>query len=62
MVSFDGRLRACQLLDVDDADLFVHQHCAAEVQYLPFDIAHQERKDIAPLSLRDDGRPSSDKH
>jgi hypothetical protein len=40
---------------VDDANLPLHKHWAAEVQHLPVDTAHQERKGLASVSLCDDG-------
>jgi hypothetical protein len=55
MVSLESGLRACQFLDVDDANLPLHKHWAAEVQHLSVDTAHQERKGLASVSLCDDG-------
>jgi hypothetical protein len=60
MVPFGGRLRICQLLDMDDADLPLHQHRTAQMQHLPVDLAHQGRNDLATMSIRNDGRAGLD--
>jgi hypothetical protein len=41
MVPFSARLRIRKLLDLDDADLPLHQHRTAQMQYLSLDLAHQ---------------------
>jgi hypothetical protein len=60
MVPFSGRLRICQLLDLDDSNLPLHQHRTAQMQHLSVDLAHQRRNDLATMSIRNDGRAGLD--
>jgi hypothetical protein len=40
---------------MDDTNFPLHQHCAAQVQYLHVNLADQEREGFEQMSLRYDG-------
>lgn len=62
MVPLAMGLRIREFPYLDDANFPFHEYCSIEVQYLPIDLAHQERKSPAALSLCYDDRFGSHEH